>query len=80
LIENEIDLSTRPVTRRNLPHVVPIELTESGDRLRPGASLLPPLPLPQLDIIAGFFLKPALPDPVRLVYLEVARRSGGRRR
>jgi len=33
-----------------------------------------------LDIIAGFFLQPALPDPVGLSYPEVARRSGGRRR
>ena len=31
------------------------------------------------DIIAGFFLQPALPDPVGLDYPEVARRSGGRR-
>ena len=33
-----------------------------------------------LDIIAGFFLQPALPDPVGFGYPEVARRSGGRRR
>ena len=33
-----------------------------------------------LDIVAGFFLQPALPDPVGLDYPEVARRSGGRRR
>jgi hypothetical protein len=26
------------------------------------------------DIVAGLFLKPALPDPVRLVYPEVPRR------
>jgi hypothetical protein len=31
------------------------------------------------DIIAGFFLQPALPDPVGFSYPEVARRSGGRR-
>jgi len=33
-----------------------------------------------LDIIAGLFLQPALPDPVGINYPEVARRSGGRRR
>lgn len=33
-----------------------------------------------LDIVEGFFLQPAPPDPVGLVYPEVARRSGGRRR
>ena len=32
------------------------------------------------DVVAGFFLQPALPDPVGLDYPEVARRSGGRRR
>src|SRR5665213_1186807 len=33
-----------------------------------------------LDIIAGLFLQPALPDPVGVRYPEVARRRGGRRR
>ena len=31
------------------------------------------------DVIAGLFLQPALPDPVRFGYPEVARRRRGRR-